>query len=377
MSLPRVLEVVASSRGGGAVHVRALALWLAQEGWPVTVAMPSDGGSVSAADFTSAGVGWAELPIATGLQPGAWLRLRALARAADLVHAHGARAALFARLAVASLPRRPRLLYTIHGFAAPHYGAARRTALLASERLLAPWTDGIIAVSQAERRDVLAARVCAPSRVTVVPNGIARAPFDDVRAQRSAVRAALGIAPEAPLIITVCRLYRPRDFSTLLHALHALAERLPDVQLVIAGDGPYWCEIEALSRTLALAERVHLLGLRHDVPALLGASDLFVLATAGWEGLPLTLLEAMAAGLPAVASRVGGIPEALAEGETGLIVPPGDPEALAEAMGRMLSDVTLSRRMGQAGQARVATHFTLERMASQIMNIYERLLSPK
>jgi len=113
------------------------------------------------------------------------------------------------------------------------------------------------------------------------------------------------------------------------------------------------------------------LGFRRDVPALLGASDLFVLSTDLWEGLPLTILEAMAAGLPVVASRVGGTPEAVEDGETGLLVPPKDPVALEEAMYSLLSNPAKAAAMGQAGRERVARYFTLERMVQEIAAIYE------
>ncbi|MBC7317014.1 MAG: glycosyltransferase, partial [Chloroflexi bacterium] len=169
---------------------------------------------------------------------------------------------------------------------------------------------------------------------------------------------------------TVCRLYKPRDFTTLLRAFQGLSRRV-DVHLLIVGDGPYRPEVEALIKALSLEERVTLLGFRRDVPALLGASDLFVLSTDHWEALGLAILEAMAAGRPVVASRIGGIVEAVSEGEAGLLVPPKDPVALEEAMYSLLSDPAKAAAMGQAGRERVARYFTLERMVQEIGAIYE------
>ncbi|MBC7316770.1 MAG: glycosyltransferase, partial [Chloroflexi bacterium] len=188
MSRLRVLEVVASSRGGGAVHVRDLATNLAAERFQVTVAMPEDGGHVGRADFTSHGVAFEALPIASGFRLGALLALRRLAMRADILHLHGARAALFGRLAAASLgKRRPRVLYTIHGFAAPHYGRFRRTLLLGLERLLSRWTDTVVAVSASEREVFLTATGYPPGTVRVVWNGISLAPFQSLP-EREALR---------------------------------------------------------------------------------------------------------------------------------------------------------------------------------------------
>ena len=370
MSRLRVLEVVASSRGGGAVHVRDLATNLDPERFRVTVAMPEDGGHVGRADFTSHGVAFEALPIASGFRLGALLALRRLAMQADILHLHGARAALFGRLAAASLSKhRPRVLYTIHGFAAPHYGRFRRTLLLGLERLLSRWTDTVIAVSASEREVFLTATGYPPGTVRIVWNGISLAPFQSLTG-RKVLRQTSGLPQGMALVITVCRLYKPRDFTTLLRAFQGLSHRM-DVHLLIVGDGPYRPEVEALIKALGLEKRVTLLGFRRDVPALLGASDLFVLSTDLWEGLPLTILEAMAAGRPVVASRIGGIVEAVSEGETGLLVPPKDPVALEEAMYSLLSNPAKAAAMGQAGRERVARHFTLERMVQEIAVIYE------
>jgi glycosyltransferase involved in cell wall biosynthesis len=373
MSRIAVLEVVASSRGGGAVHVRDLALGLDAGRFAVTVAMPADGGHVGEPSFSSSGVGFVKLPIASGFSWPALAVLRRLASRADILHVHGARAALFGRLAAASLgKRRPQVVYTIHGFAAPHYGWARRSLLLGVEILLKPWTRRVIAVSEAERRAFTSATPYAPHDVEVIHNGIALTHQDEPPPDRASLRQALGLPVDGPLVITVCRLYRPRDFPTLLRALAQLVEQSP-CRLLIVGDGPYRNLVEAEIAALGLAKRVSLLGFRADVRALLRASDLFVLSTALWEGLPLTLLEAMDAGLPVVASRVGGIAEAVLPGETGLLVTPQDPQALCEALRTLLTDGALAARLGAAGKQRVAASFGSERMVKDTADLYLRL----
>ena len=143
--------------------------------------------------------------------------------------------------------------------------------------------------------------------------------------------------------------------------------------LVIIGDGPERTALETLADDLGVADRIHWAGHRRDVPALLPAFDLYIQPSLH-EGMPNTILEAMAAGLPVVATAVGGTPEVVVDGVTGLLVPPRDSNALVEAMAMLLSDQNLRYRMGRAGQERVKGQFSLERMVRQTQALYERLL---
>jgi glycosyltransferase involved in cell wall biosynthesis len=145
--------------------------------------------------------------------------------------------------------------------------------------------------------------------------------------------------------------------------------------LLIVGDGPLRDEIEALIRQLGLNEHVTLAGWRRDMPAIYAASDLFVLTTWGWEGLGLTVVEAMVAGLPVVATRAGGIPEVVVERETGLLVERRDPAALAAALQAMVQDAELRRRAGEAGRQRAARHFDLRRMVEETAAVYRGVLA--
>ncbi|MFN3763691.1 MAG: glycosyltransferase family 4 protein, partial [Anaerolineae bacterium] len=367
-----ILHLVASSRGGGAVHVRDLALGLDPTRFTVQVAMPEDGGNVRREDFETAGLPFHQVDIAAGFSLRALRHIRRLAAGVDILHVHGARAALFGRLAAVSLGRRrPRIVYTIHGFAAPHYPPPRRALLLVIERALAPFTDRFIAVCHAEREAILSAGVARPEQVRVVWNGIDTKRFSEVEVDRAMQRVALGIPPDATVIITVSRLYKPRDFDTLLLAFQRVAAAHPDTQLLIVGDGPYRPQVERLIGELGLASRVKLAGFRRDIPQLLAASDIFALSTAFWEGLPLTVLEAMAAGLPVVTSDVGGIREAVIPQETGILVSPGDFAAFSEALQELLTDRPKARAMGLRGRQRVQTFFTVERMVGETVALYE------
>jgi len=328
-----LLHLVASSRGGGATHVRDLALGLDPARFAVQIVMPEDGGNVRREDFKAAAIPFHRVDIAAGFSPRALHHIRRLVTDVDILHVHGARAALFGRLAAASLGRRrPRVVYIIQGFSLPFYPAPRRLLMLALERLLAPFTDAVIAVSDEERRTFLAQNITSPEQVSVVWNSVHVAPFREAEGERISTRASLGLPNDAVLITTICRLYKPRDLQTLLTAFARLAE------------------------------------------AILTASDVFTLTTWGWEGLPFTILEAMAAARPVVATHAGGIPEAVVEGETGLLVPRRDATALAEALGRLAAEPELRASMGAAGRRRAETLFSQRRMIELTTMVYDRLL---
>jgi glycosyltransferase involved in cell wall biosynthesis len=195
----------------------------------------------------------------------------------------------------------------------------------------------------------------------VIPNAV------DVDA---APRARLEGDP--PRIVTVGRLAAPKDALTLVRALAALGP-LP-FRAVLVGDGPDRAEVEAAVRSLGLADRVELAGSRADVPDLLAAADLFVLSSRS-EGAPFSILEAMAAGLPVVASEVGGVAELVAHGETGLLVPAGDPAPLADALRTLLVDPGLRSRLGAAGRARARERFDLRALRGAHVELYARELA--
>ena len=370
-----VLELVASSRGGGAAHVRDLARGMDRARFGVQVGMAQDGGNVQQEDFEAAGIPLHNLNIASGFSLTAVAELRGLLPTFRILHVHGARAALFGRLAVLSLRQpRPRVVYSIHGFAAPHYPPPRRQVLLTVEHALAPATDQWVCVSLAERDALLAAGVADPARVRVIWNGIDTTRFarGGIDSQRS--RPALGLPTDAYVVTTICRLFRPRDFGTLLEAFRQVLDRLPRAHLLIVGDGPLRADIEGRIEALHLESHVHLLGIRRDVPQLLGITDVLTLSSRGWEGLPLTVLEAMASSVPVVASDVGGTREALVDGETGYLFAPGDAPALARRILTLAARPELAQEMGCRGLRRVREHFTVQRMVNETMALYEKLL---
>lgn len=277
-----------------------------------------------------------------------------------IVHANSAKAGALGRLA-AWLTRVPIRVYTVHGWAFTAHGGASSALYRWAERLLRPLTTVTICVADSERRAGLEARTCDEATTVVIHNGV------DLPRTR-----ALDARSGPHRLVMVGRLQAPKDALTLVRALAALRQR--PCEAMIVGDGPDRPAVEKEVRRLGLDSVVRLVGARNDVAELLAAADLFVLSSRS-EGLPLSILEAMAAGLPVVASNVGGVPEVVVEGETGFLVPPGDPQSLAAAIERLLDDSALRHRLGAAGRIRVAEHFDLASAQRAHLDLYVSLLA--
>jgi glycosyltransferase involved in cell wall biosynthesis len=240
------------------------------------------------------------------------------------------------------------------------------------ERRLARATEGIIACSD-HVREHLVRRVGIPAdKVTVVYNGVDTELFSPAQTgdpARAAVRTELGIGSDETVIGTVGHLNRQKGHDLLIGALADLVRQGVSARLVIAGRGRLRKKLEALAAEHDVAKHVVFAGLVDDVPRLLRAFDVFAFPSR-WEGFGIALAEAMAAGLPVVASRTGGIAEIVEDGGSGLLAPVGDRRALAEALGRVLREPDLARRLAASGLARVREHFSLARTVEQMAGIY-------
>lgn len=287
-----------------------------------------------------------------GLRWGLALRLAQQFRAwaPDVVHTHNMKPVCYAGPA-ARLARVPVLIHTRHG---QHYHESRRHRL--NFRVASHLADRVICVSEDSTR-LSAQQGVRPKALRTILNGI------DVRRFAYAGPDASGPA------VMVGRLSPEKDPQTLVRAAAMAAHEEPSFRLEIAGNGPCLGELQRLTQELGAARQVRLLGEVRDIPALLARASFFVLPSLT-EGISLTLIEAMARGLAVVATRVGGNPEVVVEGRSGLLVPAAEPTALARAMLGLHRDPELSRRMGMAGHERVNKNFDATRMVRQYQDLY-------
>jgi glycosyltransferase involved in cell wall biosynthesis len=279
-----------------------------------------------------------------------------------IVHANSSKAGVIARIA-AWLSRVPVRMFTVHGWAFSAHSGVASAAYRWADWLMCRLTTFTICVSESDLREGLRARTCLPGRSAVVRNAVAVPERVEARAERA-----------TPLLVTVGRFQRPKDFTSLLRALSMLDKGSYRAELV--GDGPLRGAVEAEIAGLGLANTVTLRGELARADGVLAAADVFVLSSDS-EGFPMSILEAMAAALPVVATAVGGIPELVINGETGLLVPARDPASFAHAIRTLLGDGELRRRMGEAGRERVRASFDLATFLRAHVEIYEALVADR
>ncbi len=233
----------------------------------------------------------------------------------------------------------------------------------------------VITVSAEAGQSHLASGTVRPDQLVTISNGIDPGGFPPLDGTTGGhLRAELGLAPTVPVVGTVARMYEQKGHRYLLEAWAAVRAAVPEAALVLVGDGPLRPELEQQAATAGITDSVYFLGTRTDVPTLVGQFTLAVLPSL-FEGLPLFVLEAMAAGRPVVGTRVVGASEAIAEGETGLLVPPRDAAALAEAIIGLLQAPARADRMGQAGRVRLLHHFQVRQMVAATCALYDTLLA--
>jgi glycosyltransferase involved in cell wall biosynthesis len=236
-------------------------------------------------------------------------------------------------------------------------------------RLLAAGVDRYLAVSQDIKQELVHRLQWPAKKIEVVYNAVGLDRFDPTRAD-GALRGELTGGRERPVALTVARLNEQKGHPVLLRA----ATELPDVLFLFAGEGPDRESLEQFARSLGVADRVMFLGHRSDVPELLRACDVFALPSL-YEGSSLATLEAMAAGCAVVSSAIPGTDELISDGQSGLLVPPNDPVALAGALRRVLGDAELRAELGRQARARIEREFTAEAMTRKVVAVYDELLA--
>ncbi|GEM_PF-179437 len=327
-------------------------------------------------DFEKAGIRVYNIGMRHKLDVGAFFRLKNILEeeSPDIIHTHLFHADILGRI-LGSLCRVPLKITTIHC----HEPWRNHWFPKTLDRLLSKLNDGLIAVSEKVKRSVAEAEKLDPDKIEVIPNAI-RSDGDawlQRKEHRAKIRKDLGLSEDELLLCTLSRLYEPfKGIPVLLKAIKQLSEHLPQVRCVLIGDGPHRKNIEALADTLELKNHVIFAGEQLDPRAWLCAMDVFTQPSLV-EGSPLSVIEAMAAGLPIVATSVGGIPELIRDGKDGLLVPPNDPEKLCDALRTLLTDRSLAERLGSSARSRFQENFDMERVITKTEAFYERLLLGK
>ena len=289
----------------------------------------------------------------------------------DLLHAHQYTPFFYSAIC-RFLGRRIPVLFTEHGRHHPDHPSVKRKL---ANRVLLRRRDRVVAVGEAVRQALIHNEGIAPGRVDVIYNGIPLERFDLrlTTSQRMAIRTEIGLEPDDLMLIQVARLDYLKDHATAIRTVERLVSRKGNARLVLVGEGPERATIENLVRDRGLEGHVKFLGLRTDVPRLLAAADIALLTSIS-EGIPLTLIEAMAAGLPVVATRVGGVPEVVVDGETGLLAPAGDDRALAELVCRLVATPDLLDRPRRQGTRAARSRYFREPDARRYRRVYGEML---
>ncbi|MNX66217.1 putative glycosyltransferase EpsD [compost metagenome] len=268
-------------------------------------------------------------------------------------------------------------LYTVHGWSFHQRGSALAEAAARSlEAVASRLSRQVVCVSHADQRSGLVHSILSAQRSRVIPNGIDPSRFRPDPLARARLRQALGVAEGEPLIGLFGRLTRQKAQGVFLRAAAEVLAREPASRFMLVGDGEDRAALAALSAGLGLGGRLLMLGSRSDVPALLAATDVFVLPSL-WEGLPIALLEAMACGVPVIASAVDGSVEVVQPGQSGLLVPPGEVAPLAEAILALIRTPALAARLSAAGRERVLALYPLSRMIAAIEALYAEVAAAR
>jgi glycosyltransferase involved in cell wall biosynthesis len=288
-----------------------------------------------------------------------------------IVHTHTAKAGFVGRIA-AWLAGTPVVVHTFHGHVLRGYFGALKTAFYRTlERMLARRTNVILAVSDAVKADLVSLGVAPAEKIRVMPLGLPLVPLAG-KLPRGRLRASANVPDDAPLIGVVGRLVPIKDIGAFLEAAVLVLRQVPAAHFALVGDGELRHDLAARAKELSLDERVHFYGWRRDMTEVYGDLDVVVNCSRN-EGTPVALIEAMASGRPVVATEVGGTPDLLGHGQRGLLVPAGNPTALADAIASALA-TPAAERLAEARRY-VLAHHSVDRLLSDVDGLYRQLLA--
>jgi glycosyltransferase involved in cell wall biosynthesis len=369
----RILFLSTSMGMGGAdQQLLSAALRLRSRGHEILIVSLTPLGPMGL-EARSLGLRTESLEMARGVpDPRGLVKLVRLVRAwrPDVVHSHMVHANLMARVLRLLAPV-PVLVSTIHNITE---GGA---LLMAGYRVSNGLVDHMTIISEAAAERFVRDHIVPRALLSVIPNGVNADEFREVPpGTRESVRQALGIGREF-VWLAVGRFEIAKDYPNMVHAFAAMQGRDPNAVLLLVGRGSLQADTEALVRELKLEGGVRFLGVRRDVPELMCAADGYVMSSA-WEGMPMVLLEAAAAGLPIVTTAVGGNREVVADGDTGFLAPPRDADALAGAMLRLVELPEVERRaMGDRGRERIRSRYSLDRVVERWEEVYRTIMARK
>ncbi len=371
----KVLHIIRPAEGGMKEHLLALIKGIDQQKYVFHVACPGD--SPVARDLQAIGIEVTDIPLEGPIHPVKdakcirQLRKLCADEGYPLVHCHGSKAGLVGR-AAANLAGVPAVIMTAHNFViGDNLSKVKKFIFTAGEQVLGGRTNHIITVSEALKNEYVTRFGVPAGKITCIYNGIDTGAFS-AKVDTAAVRKTMGLPTDKLIVGTVARMAPQKGLKHFVAAIATMGDRL-DAHYLIAGDGPLRGELEAQAKDLGVREKIMFPGFCQNINEVLKVIDIFVVPSVS-EGLSITAIEAMAAGRPVIASRVGGLPEVVADGQTGILVPAGDSDGLADAIMRLGSDKALAHKMGQNGVVMAGQKFSIDGMITATEGLYNRIL---
>jgi glycosyltransferase involved in cell wall biosynthesis len=384
MKLPiRVLEVLEATVGGTRKHLISILQGIDRKNFHVEVASPKVRyGNVTDTTFydeiQKLGIPWHEVQMVREVNVvadlKAFVRLNQIIKAGnyDIVHLHSSKAGFLGRLA--SKLQKVKTVYTPNGFYfLDSKISTKYNFYLFLEQLSGNFTDRLIVVSESEQDIASKNRILPKEKIFLIPNAIDTKLFTADDHARKSVRQELGISSTTPIVGTVSRYISQKDPLTLVKAASLLLSRFPEVRFVWCGEVELRHETEALANSLGVHSAFHFLGFRNDVHRIMNAFDIFVLSSI-FEGLPYTILEVMALGIPVVATEVVGNKDVISDRESGLLVPPCSPQHLMQAMSELLVSFELRKSIGDRGRRLVNDTYDVRIMVRNLEKVYQSLV---